>query len=182
MRHELRLAIPSELVDAAANLVVTEPEARMREVLAWGFTNIQKGGGPFAAGVFDLDSGACVSVGVNRVVDHHCSVAHAEMMALMLAQQEVGSHNLAEAGRMVLTTSAQPCSQCYGAVPWSGVEAMEFGADREVVEAIGFDEGPYPNDWRERLEARHIRVDGPILPSESARLLEAYRDRGGPIY
>jgi hypothetical protein len=28
-----------------------------------------------------------IAVGVNRVVPHACSVAHAEMMAYMLAQQ-----------------------------------------------------------------------------------------------
>lgn len=182
MKHEFRLSIPRELAEAAQGLVAADPEARMHAVLEWGFINIRQGGGPFAAGVFDLDSGACISVGVNRVVDHRCSVAHAEMMALMLAQQEVGSHNLAERGPLVLCTSAQPCSQCYGALPWSGVRAMEFGADRQSVEAIGFDEGPYPDDWRERLSERNIRVEGPLLLAEATALLEAYRDQGGPLY
>ena len=42
-------------------------------------------GGPFGAAVFGPDD-RIIAVGVNRVVPHACSVAHAEMMAYMLAQ------------------------------------------------------------------------------------------------
>jgi tRNA(Arg) A34 adenosine deaminase TadA len=154
----------------------------MRAVIEWGFTNLKHGGGPFAAGVFDLETGDCLSVGVNRVVDNRCSVAHAEMMALMLAQQHVESHDLSTYGRVVLTTSAQPCSQCYGALPWSGIQAMEFGAGREAVESIGFDEGPCPENWRQLLEDRGIQVNGPLLEQEAFQLLTTYRDQGGEIY
>jgi tRNA(Arg) A34 adenosine deaminase TadA len=154
----------------------------MRKVIEWGFANVEQGGGPFSAGVFDLASGQCLSVGLNRVVDTHCSVAHAEMMALMLAQQAVGSHDLSTYGPVVLTTSAQPCSQCFGALPWAGIQAMEFGAGREEVEAIGFDEGPCPDNWRKALESRGIAVQGPLLASEALRLLQTYQQRGGQLY
>ena len=42
-------------------------------------------GGPFGAAVFGPDH-RVIAVGVNRVLAHACSVAHAEMMACMLAQ------------------------------------------------------------------------------------------------
>ena len=80
------------------------------------------------------------------------------------------------------TTSAQPCSQCFGAIPWSGVEAMEFGASRDDVEAIGFDEGPCPENWRQMLENRNIRVFGPILQAEAAAVLQEYARSGGNLY
>lgn len=182
MKTKVEFTIPEALREEAQGLIAKTPEARMRAVIKWSRGNVKRKEGPFAAGVFDLDSGHCVAAGVNRVISSGCSVAHGEMMALMLAQQTLGIVNLSEKGRFVLTTSAQPCSQCYGAIPWSGVEAMEFGADREDVEAIGFDEGPCPENWRELLEARNIQVNGPILQEEALAVLQEYARSGGNLY
>ncbi len=182
MKTKVELTIPDSLREHAKGLIAKTSEARMQAVIAWSRGNVGRAEGPFAAGVFDLDSGRCVAAGVNRVISSGCSVAHGEMMALMLAQQTLGVVNLAEKGRFVLTTSAQPCSQCFGAIPWSGVEAMEFGATREDVEAIGFDEGPCPENWRELLEGRNIRVDGPILREEASAVLQEYARSGGNLY
>ncbi|MCT7027974.1 nucleoside deaminase, partial [Salmonella enterica subsp. enterica serovar Minnesota] len=62
--------------------------------------NIERSqGGPFGAAVFD-GHGRVVSVGVNRVVPQTCSVAHAEMMAYMSAQQRLAAFRLnADGGR-----------------------------------------------------------------------------------
>lgn len=182
MKSSLTLSLPDALVRAATGLTAADPESRMRAVIDWARKNVHNGEGPFAAGVFNLRTGDCVAAGVNRVVAANCSPAHAEMIAIMFAQQTLGTHDLSTRGDFVLTTSAQPCSQCFGALPWSGVRAMEFGASREDVEAVGFDEGPCPDDWRERLEARGLRVDGPILRGPAAAALRDYADRGGPIY
>jgi tRNA(Arg) A34 adenosine deaminase TadA len=182
VKTKVELTIPDSLRERAEHLIAKNPESRMRAVISWASANVDRREGPFAAGVFDLDTGACLSAGVNRVLSSGCSVAHAEMMALMLAQQHAGVVDLSRIGRFVLTTSAQPCSQCFGAIPWSGVVAMEFGADREDVEAIGFDEGPCPDDWRERLEQRNIRVHGPLLQTEAAAVLREYARNGGDLY
>lgn len=63
-------------------------EARMAAVIDFARRNVHQGtGGPFAAGVFERDSGRLVVIGVNRVMPHNCSSAHAEIMALSLAQK-----------------------------------------------------------------------------------------------
>lgn len=182
MKEQLQLSIPASLAEQARGLYADSPEARMQTVIQWARENVERAEGPFAAGVFDLETGRCVAAGVNRVLSSGCSVAHAEIMALMLAQQELGTVNLSEKGRFVLSTSAQPCSQCFGAVPWSGVCALEFGAAREDVEAIGFDEGPCPGNWRELLEERGIQVQGPLLQAQAAGVLRAYQQSEGKIY
>jgi tRNA(Arg) A34 adenosine deaminase TadA len=182
MITHIQLSIPDSIAQGAASLVASTPEERMAHVIQWSQENIQQQGGPFAAGIFDLSSGACIAVGVNRVVDSGCSVAHAEMMAIMLAQQSLETHDLSTRGQFVLTTSAQPCSQCFGALPWSGIAAMEFGADRASVENIGFDEGPYPENWKDNLAQRGIKVSGPILGEKALDVLLAYQANGGDIY
>jgi tRNA(Arg) A34 adenosine deaminase TadA len=71
---------------------------------------------------------------------------------------------------------------CFGAVPWSGVSSLVWGALREDAEAAGFDEGDKPADWVQSLEQRGIRTRGGVLRSEAAAVLAAYARGDGVIY
>ena len=139
-------------------------------------------GGPFGAAVFDGED-RLVAAGVNRVVPQHCSVAHAEMMAYMAAQQRLGRFRLNQGGgRYLLASSAQPCCQCYGATVWAGVDTLLIGARAEDVEALtDFDEGPLPADWVGELERRGIAVRRDILRERACAVLAAYGE-SGPSY
>ena len=79
-------------------------------------------GGPFAAGVFERDTGQLVVIGVNRVVPLCCSSAHAEVMALSHAQRLLGVYDLGGPGLSAyqLVVNWAPCAMCFGAVLWSG--------------------------------------------------------------
>lgn len=178
----IHLSIHPELAAMAESVVAQTPDERMRTVINWASWNVGKGEGPFAAGVFDLITGRCVSAGVNRVVASTCSLAHAEIMALMLAQQALGTFRLADKGRYVLTSSAEPCAMCFGAIPWSGVARIEYGATREDVEGIGFDEGPKSASWIADLQDREIEVLGPVERERAAAVLRAYAAGGGTVY
>ena len=156
--------------------------ARMDLAIRLSRCNIEHGGGPFGACVFERDSGRLLAPGVNLVVPMGCSIAHAEMVAIAMAQQVAGVFNLAEAGAFELVTSAEPCAQCFGAIPWSGVRRVVYGAGRTDVEAVGFDEGPKPRSWKAALRARGIEVAGPVRREAAAKVLRAYRDAGAPIY
>ena len=140
------------------------------------------GGGPFGAAVFDAE-GRLIAAGVNRVVPQSCSVAHAEMMAYMVAQQRLSRHRLNEGGgRYTLATSAQPCCQCYGATVWAGIDELLIGArSSDVDELTEFDEGPLPADWIGELECRGVAVRRDILRDE-ARAVLADCGEHGPHY
>lgn len=140
----------------------------------------QQSGGPFGAAVFERDSGRLLAVGVNRVVPQSCSVAHAEIMALMVAQQRLGQHRMNQnGGHYVLATSAQPCCQCYGAAMWAGIDELLIGARSEDVEALtDFDEGPLPNDWIGELQSRGITVRRDILREQARDVLASYGKTG----
>jgi len=182
MNHEVLLSIPAELAKEATALTAADTDARMRAVISWSRQNVQRGEGPFAAGVFDLDTGECLGAGVNRVLSSGCSVAHAEIMAILMAQSHTGHIHLSTDRRVVLTSSAQPCSQCMGAIPWAGIVCLEYGADREAVEAIGFDEGPYPDNWIAEYEQRGIQVHGPLMQEEAVGVIRDYAAQDGTIY
>lgn len=156
---------------------------RMELTIALSAENVrQQTGGPFAAIVVNEETGELVSVGINLVTTAGLSVAHAEIVALSLAQKAVGQWNLARAGRLQLITSCEPCAMCFGAVPWSGVKSLICGAKKKDAEAAGFDEGDKPDHWVRSLQHRGIVVQSSVHRSEAAAVLTSYRDTGGAIY
>ena len=130
--NQLTLSLP-DWINSFLNeypKIIPEDEKQMRFVLALTERNIrEETGGPFGSAVFERDSGKLVSVGVNVVVRQNCSAAHAEMMALMLAQKELGHFDLGADGfpGHRLVTSGKMCAMCLGNVCWSGVsEAVSY--------------------------------------------------------
>lgn len=183
MESELRVRQPEWLPGFLQGRPVPADDAqRVAEVLALAAENVgRRSGGPFAAAVYDEESGERVSCAVNVVVPEHCALAHAETLALALAQQGRGSHTLS-ARRCVLVASAEPCAMCVGAIAWSGVARVLYAAARADVEAIGFDEGPRPARWKAELAQRGIRVEGPRRRADARAVLAAYAGTAGLIY
>ena len=158
-------------------------EERVALAIELSRRNIAQGtGGPFGAAVFD-EQGRLIAAAANRVVPQSCSVAHAEILAYMAAQQRLSTHRLNEqGGRYALATSSQPCCQCFGATVWAGIDELLIGARAEDVEELTeFDEGPLPADWVGELERRGIAVRRDILRDEARAVLAEY-GQTGPKY
>ena len=156
---------------------------RMGLVVGLARENVVRGtGGPFGAGVFEMGGGRLAAVGVNMVEAARCSVAHAEVVALSLAQQGLGEYDLSEAGDYELVCSTAPCAMCLGAVIWSGVRRVVCGARGADAEAVGFDEGSKPADWAGALEGRGIEVVQDVMRAEAREVLQEYVEGGGVIY
>ncbi len=149
----------------------------MRLVVELSRLNVEHGtGGPFGAGIFDLESHRLIAPGVNLVTDTNLSIAHAEIVAIMVAQKAVGRFDLGGPDQPAreLVASTEPCAQCFGATPWSGVRRLVCGARDEDARAIGFDEGPKMDDWVGALERRGISVSRDVLREEAAEVLRRY--------
>ena len=159
--------------------------AKMKLAVSLSAHNVEQGtGGPFGAVVFRTDTNRVVAAGVNGVARERNSVMHAEVLALMLAEQAVGAYSLQGEGRPAheLVTSCDPCAMCLGAILWSGVTRVVCGASREDANRIGFDEGPvFPESYR-YLETRGIMVVHGVLRAEAGAVLDAYGTGGGLIY
>jgi tRNA(Arg) A34 adenosine deaminase TadA len=142
-------------------------------------------GGPFAAAVFERESGQLVSVGVNRVVPENSSLAHAEVLAIGFAQSRTGTYDLGQGTipRLQLVSSSQMCAMCLGAVVWSGVGEVAYSTTSGDVSAtVGFDEGPVPPDYTQQLEHRGITVIPGVMRDEGLRVLRRYVAAGGTVY
>jgi tRNA(Arg) A34 adenosine deaminase TadA len=184
---EVILHLPDWIEDfqADSDLLYPAVEERMRLVIKLAQKNIEcETGGPFGAGIFECESGRLVAVGVNCVESLNCSIAHAEMMAITIAQHAIGSYYLAsEVGTAYeLVTSTEPCAMCLGAIPCSGVQSVVCGARDEDARAIGFDEGSKPDNWIKSLEDREISVRRDVLQEQAKAVLQEYSKRGGLIY
>ena len=186
--YELNLELPEwiETFLAEYPVVISSMENQMRFVLDLTERNIrEKTGGPFGAAVFEQESGKLVSVGVNVVVKENCSAAHAEMMALMLAQKKIGHYDLGDVGSVAhrLVTSGKMCAMCLGNVCWSGIKEVVSSAEPEDVERItGFDEGPTPPDYNDQLKLRGINLFPELLREQGKKVLQLYIDQNGLVY
>jgi tRNA(Arg) A34 adenosine deaminase TadA len=158
---------------------------RMSFVIEAARLNVSEGtGGPFAAAVFETESGKLVSLGVNLVTSEGLSILHAEILALALAQKKTGTYDLGrhDLPAHELVASTEPCAMCLGAIPWSGVRRVITGARDSDVRDIGFDEGPKIESWRSELEKRGIVTICDIGRDAAVRVLRSYSLQGGKIY
>lgn len=158
---------------------------RMRVVNDLADRNWRAGnGGPFAAIVVDEVTGELVSVGVNVVLSSGVTSAHAEVMALGLAQRAVGRWDLgADGARLSLIVNWRPCVQCYGATMWSGVRSLVVAGEGELLETLtGFDEGPMVADWAEQFEQRGIRVTVGVGYDDAIAVYRAYGESDAVVY
>lgn len=182
-----RVDLPDWMNEFAEKLpeCLTSARERMAVAISLSDQNVRRDtGGPFGALVVVRETGQVVSLGVNRVETQLCSVAHAEIVAVSLAQRVMGTWDLSKThlGPLELVTSCEPCAMCFGAMPWSGIASMTCGATKADAEAAGFDEGARPSDWVEVLERRGIDVRTGVLREEAARVLERYAAGGRTIY
>lgn len=188
--HHLCLSAQLTLPDwlaalAASSVFYKDAESQARLAVELSAENVaRRSGGPFGAAVFEQESGRLIAVGVNQVVPLGLSIAHAEIMALTLAQKRLGTARLNQDGkRYVLATSAQPCAMCFGALPWAGIDVLIVSARREDVESLtGFEEGPVTEQWQEALEQRGIAVIRDVQRDEACKVLQNYAAGMGTLY
>lgn len=163
----------------------TDLSQRMQFVVEASRRNVEaETGGPFAAAIFEQESGALVALGVNLVTTEELSILHAEMVAIALAQRTLNHYDLSAEGlpALELVTSTEPCAMCLGAIPWSGVRHVVTGALGMDAEVVGFDEGTKPADWVAALEARGITVACEVERPSAREVLRYYQQQGGALY
>jgi tRNA(Arg) A34 adenosine deaminase TadA len=186
--HGVLLTMPAwlEKITSGEDIVIPHPEARMRWTIGLSRQNVEHAsGGPFAAGVFAANSGRLLAAGVNRVEPLNLSPAHAEIMAIAFAQKHLQTWDLGHDAAIPteLVTSSQPCLMCLGALLWSGITILRYGAAAVDVSAIlGFDEGPLPAAWPQELLKRGIKTESESLRGEAVAVLELYKRMQGTVY
>ena len=165
--------------------VTSDLNERVSFVITASKKNIEEGtGGPFAAAIFESDTNELVSLGVNLVETQQSSMLHAEMVAIAIAQAKLETYDLGDSSSAgyELVASTEPCTMCLGGVLWSGVNKVVTAARDEDARAIGFDEGPKPDDWIKSLNDRGIEVLDDVERESARSVLQMYKESKGHIY
>jgi guanine deaminase len=98
--------------------------------------NVKNGqGGPFGAVI--VKEGMVLARSANKVVPTNDPTAHAEISAIRLACQELGSFSLAGCE---IYTSCEPCPMCLGAIYWARIDKIYYANTKADAAAIGFDD------------------------------------------
>ncbi|MDB5157542.1 MAG: tRNA-specific adenosine deaminase [Mucilaginibacter sp.] len=98
--------------------------------------NVKEGqGGPFGAVI--VKDGMVLARSANKVVTNNDPTAHAEVSAIRLACQELGTYNLAGCE---IYTSCEPCPMCLGAIYWARIDKIYYANTKADAAAIGFDD------------------------------------------
>ena len=111
----------------------------------------------------------CVIVNENEIISKSSnmvellndSTAHAELIAITSAQNSLNNKNL---DGCILYTTLEPCLMCHGAIYWSKINTIVYGASDEKR---GFS--------RHNLEIdRKINIIKGVMEEESRELLENF--------
>jgi len=111
----------------------------------------------------------CVIVNENEIISRSSnmvellndSTAHAELIAITSAQNSLNNKNL---DGCILYTTLEPCLMCHGAIYWSKINTIVYGASDEKR---GFS--------RHNLEIdRKINIIKGVMEEESRELLENF--------
>lgn len=151
----------------------TMEEDFMRRAIQMAIDNAKAGrGGPFAALV--VRDGAVVSEGTNRVTIDNDPTAHAEVVAIRNACQNLGLFQLDGCD---LYTSCEPCPMCLGAIYWARPARVFYGASQDDAAKAGFDDAfiyrelAKPHSER-KIEMRQLLNDEATAPFTAWELFE----------
>lgn len=106
----------------------------MKEAINLAEDNLKTNvGGPFGACI--VQNGKIIGKGSNHVLANNDPTAHAEIMAIRDACQNIQSYDLSECE---LYTSCYPCPMCLSAIIWSNIKTVYYGNTKEDAKEIGF--------------------------------------------
>ncbi|MGA0557442.1 nucleoside deaminase [Larkinella sp. VNQ87] len=124
----------------------------LREAIQLAKEGIRAGqGGPFGALV--VKDGRIVGRGCNQVTSTNDPTAHAEVVAIRDACQNLNTFQLAGC---TIYTSCEPCPMCLGAIYWSRPERIVYGCLHSDAAQAGFDDHFIYQELNKPREARSI--------------------------
>jgi tRNA(Arg) A34 adenosine deaminase TadA len=133
---------------------MTREEKFMQEAIALSRTGSRNGeGGPFGCVV--VKGNEIVGRGNNKVTSTNDPTAHAEVVAIRDACQNLGSYQL---DGCEIYTSCEPCPMCLGAIYWARPSVIYYANNREDAARIGFDDSLIYGEMCCTLEARKIPI------------------------
>jgi tRNA(adenine34) deaminase len=145
----------------------SDDERYMRRAIALAESTKGKRGASPIGCIIVLD-GAIVGEGHNEVGMRPDPTAHAEMVSIGRAARHLATIELRGA---TLYSTLQPCGMCSLASVWARISRIVYGAGREDVHSMYFDERHLDTvDFIADAYAERISVQGGVLRAQCAAL------------
>jgi len=108
----------------------------MLKAIKLAHSNIkEQKGGPFGAVI--VKDGKIVGQGSNHVTTNNDPTAHAEVMAIRRACENLSTFNLEGCE---IYSSCEPCPMCLGAIYWARIDKLYYAADKNDAAKADFDD------------------------------------------
>lgn len=147
----------------------------MRKAIELSIENVKNGGGPFGAVI--VKDGEIVATGVNRVTANHDPTAHAEVSAIRVACQKLGTFDLSGCE---IYTSCEPCPMCLGAIYWAHLDKIYYGNNKTDAARIGFDDSFIYDELALERKDRNKAMEE-LLPDEAIAAFQAWEENADKV-
>ncbi|MGZ3755639.1 MAG: nucleoside deaminase [Mucilaginibacter sp.] len=138
--------------------------------------NVKQGlGGPFGAVI--VKDGMVIARSANKVVPQNDPTAHAEVSAIRLACQELGTYSLAGCE---IYTSCEPCPMCLGAIYWARIDKIYYANTKADAAAIGFDDHFIYQELELPMEKRKLPIVQ-LMRDEALNAFKLWSETEGKI-
>ncbi len=128
-------------------------------------------GGPFGAVI--VRDGVVVAEGYNRVTSSNDPTAHAEVVAIRTACENLGTFSLSGC---VIYTSCEPCPMCLAAIYWARLDHIYYTNTREDAARIGFDDAALYDEIARPIGQRSIPMTR-LPSSQAADIFREWEDK-----
>jgi guanine deaminase len=132
-------------------------------------------GGPFGAVV--VKDGQIVGRGCNQVISTNDPTAHAEVVAIRDACQNLGTYRLAGCE---IYASCEPCPMCLATIYWSRMDRFYYGCTAADATAIGFSDELIRQQLGLPVEQRSVAAI-PLLRTEALAAFTAWQGKADRI-
>lgn len=147
----------------------------MRKAIALSDESVDVGGGPFGAVI--VKDGKVVGAAANRVTLNNDPTAHAEVMAIREACQNLGTFDLSGC---TLYASCEPCPMCLSAIYWARIDEYFYANDKNDAKSIDFDDAFIYEEIDKKPEERYIKR-GQIIRDEAIKVFEKWREKDDKV-
>lgn len=117
-------------------------------------------GGPYGA-IITQDN-QIIAASSNQVVRNLDPTAHAEIIAIRIACQQLQDFQLSEC---ILYSSCEPCPMCLGAIYWARLRGVYFACGRQDAAAAHFDDSFIYDQLATAPEKRSITMHHISMPN-----------------
>ncbi|MFC2996166.1 nucleoside deaminase [Acinetobacter sichuanensis] len=141
----------------------------LKQAIELAYENAQKGGRPFGAVL--VNNNKIIATGVNQILITNDPTAHAELLAIRAASQNLNTANL---NGCSVFASGQPCPMCMAAMRMAGIESVYYAHSNADAEQYGLSTQVIYEDLAKPFEEQSMNIEYVPVRFEDKPHLYAY--------